>query len=919
MIVRPTVDAWVRESFPNTNYGAGAYLQLNGGTSGDDRRAYLHFKRPFPLGATVTSAVLRLYCRGSWSGSQNVLVRRVTEAWRENGITWANQPATTAANEVTQAANGKADQDVLEVDITALMQAVSGGGAWYGLRLALSANVNRLFYSSDFPLAELHPELELAYEIAPFPPTSLSPAEGVVSKASPVVRWHFSDPGSGGPSASQVQVGPDTDFPSGVALGISSGGLLGHPSYNDARIAAELDDIVAMGGSLVVGDIPWSNIEAVEGTYDFTWPDRWIVPAYERGLTPIPALSYSPNWITGYSSDKTGPTTSDDRAAYAAAAAAIAERYPFLRYLRIWNEPNLGGFWAPSANVANYGALLDAAYAAIKAVRPDLQVIACGLAGAATSGGDIDPGEFLEDLLAANRDFDALDLHIYAWDAGGDNPEAPDTVMRTFKFPYGYGWLGDTTSMRSQLVAAGRGATPIMVLETGMNDVPDAARAPEVAAWFAKLGEFAAYVTHAGWYTWNVSGDPRNITDGSLDPLLTHAALVDVFTEQGYDSGKRPNVLDQWSLQGEHVVPPSVQRYWRVRVWDDTDLASEWSDAVPFTYEPLPTLTIDSPGATVDETTPPISWTFTGTQTAVRIALWEVLASGELLEQWLLDRLPYVQDSYTLPAGILKEGRTYRVEVKVWGEADEERQFTPGAPDAATEVQEFEYVRSGAPTSPTSLTAQIVGPAIRLEWQRATMPDYFALVVDGELVHDRLDPSDLFVSGTTYRYDWLGSTAGVEHTLEVEAVVSTAGGPYQHSDSNPEVEATREQFGIYLADEADGTWVFLAGKAPADFRIGESGQTHELPHRREPVRITDNLRGYEGAVAGNVETPEERDTFNALKGRLKPLRLLIGSLNIPVLLEEASVAQHPSPGGGYDITVGVRQCGPPWPMVVAGD
>jgi hypothetical protein len=182
-------------------------------------------------------------------------------------------------------------------------------------------------------------------------------------------------------------------------------------------------------------------------------------------------------------------------------------------------------------------------------------------------------------------------------------------------------------------------------------------------------------------------------------------------------------------------------------------------------------------------------------------------------------------------------------------------------------------------------------------------------------------PADLFVSGTTYRYEWFGSRAGAEHEFEVEAVVQVggAGTPYEHSDGNATDTATRQQFAIYLVDEADGTWVQLDGQVPADFAIGESGSTHELPGRREPVRIVDGIRGYEGAVGGNVETEAQRDTFNDLKGRLKVLRLLIGSLSIPVLLEEASVGQSPAPGGGYDITVGVRQAGPPWPMVVAGD
>lgn len=73
--------------------------------------------------------------------------------------------------------------------------------------------------------------------------------------------------------------------------------------------------------------------------------------------------------------------------------------------------------------------------------------------------------------------------------------------------------------------------------------------------------------------------------------------------------------------------------YWRIMVWDGTDLASDWSDVATFGRTDLGGLSIDSPVTTTNDTTPPINWTLTGaTQERYRVNLYSLDAQGQRYE-----------------------------------------------------------------------------------------------------------------------------------------------------------------------------------------------------------------------------------------------------------------------------------------------
>lgn len=379
------------------------------------------------------------------------------------------------------------------------------------------------------------------------------------------------------------------------------------------------------------------------------------------------------------------------------------------------------------------------------------------------------------------------------------------------------------------------------------------------------------------------------------------------FTAPAYDSGKVANTLSEWDLAATAfgALADDAVRYWRVRVWDAADLVSEWSEAQEFTRKSHGTLTITnpdpSPANTVEETTPPLSWTFTGrTQEAFAAYLYRVNPTGGVTLLAKQDRVASTDTAWEVPAGILRTGDTYRFVLLVYDDLD--RQGMAGDPAYVSASRDFTYVRSGTPAAVTALTATPDGAKVVLDFTRTTDPDYFAIRVDGVEVLDRIEPADVFVSGDDYSFDYWLAEPRVEHTYEVEAVVLDAG-VLKHSDGNATATATTNPLGIWLADPVESLGVFIAGKEKASMAIGEVSGLFDVVGSRRPVRVTDAIHGYEGSFQGVILTEADRDAFLELYGRLTTLRLIIGDLNIPVELGEVSAI--PSPIGadaGFDVS-----------------
>ncbi len=249
---------------------------------------------------------------------------------------------------------------------------------------------------------------------------------------------------------------PDPSIPIGIALGSSLVGA------SDQRIAADLDDVAALGATWVRADLPWASVEpAAAGRDSWGFFDRLVAAAGARRLQVLPVLAYSPGWArpAGCTSEQCAPA---DPAPFAAFAAAAAARYAPLgiHTWEIWNEPNTREFWRPAPDPAAYVALLAATAPAMRAVDPSVRLVSGGLSPAATGDGRISQTDYLSAMcrLGAGRFVDAVGYHPYSY-----------PVPPAYPAPWNaWAQMTATTPSFASILAACGGARPrIWITEYG--------------------------------------------------------------------------------------------------------------------------------------------------------------------------------------------------------------------------------------------------------------------------------------------------------------------------------------------------------------------------------------------------------------------------------------------------------------------
>lgn len=372
------------------------------------------------------------------------------------------------------------------------------------------------------------------------------------------------------------------------------------------------------------------------------------------------------------------------------------------------------------------------------------------------------------------------------------------------------------------------------------------------------------------------------------------------------------------SSTGSFTIAAAATRYWRVQVWDATDKVSGYTAWQTFTRTNLSSLTLNSPGSTTDDLTPNVAWTFGGTQVRWKVTLEEQDSKGK----WKSPPKQLTQgtDSTTvvriLDSNALKSNGTYRVTVQVWDSV------TRSQGEAATVQQVFTYARSGAPAAVTSLTATRDpnnSPGVVLAWSRSAAPDFWALKVDGVVVLPRIDVNDTHISGTNYGFTYWAPKPRVQHTYEIEAVVQSGGAAFQHSSGNQTKTLTTNPIGVWLADAytdiINPISIQIVGNDEPSIGIGEDGTTYFPVGAQAPVRITSNIRGYEGNHAGLLQSVADVATFHTMKNRDTQLTLVMGDLVIPVRLEAVADSPTNIPGDQlWHVSFSFFQVDEPWPV-----
>lgn len=342
--------------------------------------------------------------------------------------------------------------------------------------------------------------------------------------------------------------------------------------------------------------------------------------------------------------------------------------------------------------------------------------------------------------------------------------------------------------------------------------------------------------------------------------------------------------------------------YWRVRVKDGDGLWSLWSDSAPITRAAKGTLTLVNPGAApndfVSEFTPPILWTFTGTQTHFRVKIAPANNTKKLLHD--TGKVHSSETAYTLPKRILRDDQSYRVTVQVWDDVD--REATSGDPVYVAVSRDFTVAFDNTVDPPSSLTAEAVAdaPWVDVTFGRATAPDTWTIVRDGVAIETDLEVGDVPVGavvGGVQTYVWRDYTARphVQHSYLVRAEVNG-----KLSNSGPIAHVTPIAEAIWLVDPDTAQQVILGGEG-FDTTQDDNADTYTVIGSTGVVRSVMGLNGLSGSVSGALlrtrdgfDWEDLEATLMDFKGRpADEFRLILGDLNIPVVLGDLKVVPSP--------------------------
>jgi len=364
------------------------------------------------------------------------------------------------------------------------------------------------------------------------------------------------------------------------------------------------------------------------------------------------------------------------------------------------------------------------------------------------------------------------------------------------------------------------------------------------------------------------------------------------FVTPGFDSGTVAASLPELDLSTTAYagLTAGTSTQWRVRVQDAAGIWSGWSDPATFARTAKATLTITNPAAPasnfVSESTPPISWTFTG-QTAYRVQI--SLDSDPAHPILDTGKITATTTTYTLPAKVLTvQGATYRVTVDAWDAVS--REATPGDLPNVEAFRAFFFNLSATVATVTSLTAvpDATGlPAMVLTWNRSTAPDSFAITRDGSFIAANIVPADVFVSGTQYRYTDRGVAPNLSHTWSVQAVVNGI-----TSASNPTATAqTKGSTAVWLSSPNLGLFVPVVITGQAAYDMPETAAVYYPVGPGAAVRVTQGRRGLEGSISGRITTyagtPAATWVTNMLTFKAQPdteLYLLMGAQALRVVI-----------------------------------
>jgi hypothetical protein len=254
-----------------------------------------------------------------------------------------------------------------------------------------------------------------------------------------------------GPTASPTPVSAPAS-PTGPAVGVQLHGMWS--DYSDAQRLAVLDKIAAARLQWVRIDMGWSSFQQSCRTCFSGWYlDRanfLVDAARQRGLKVLVTAWRTPDWANNGAGELAPPASPADFGSF---MAWLAGRFRGrVAAYEIWNEPDSRDFF--TGTVAQYAALVRAAYPGVKSGDPNAQVVL---------GGPINNNtDWLRSVYQAGAggSFDVLATHPYMGPSDLP-PETPDLRGDNIYL------LTHVAAVHQLMVANGDGAKPIWFTELG--------------------------------------------------------------------------------------------------------------------------------------------------------------------------------------------------------------------------------------------------------------------------------------------------------------------------------------------------------------------------------------------------------------------------------------------------------------------
>jgi len=359
-----------------------------------------------------------------------------------------------------------------------------------------------------------------------------------------------------------------------------------------------------LGASTVIVNLQWSAVVSPSagsaGDFDPTDPaspyynwstfDAYVRAAAANGLGIIGLIAGTPGWALV--APKPGmEATLPDPQALAHFATAAARRYsgsfaglPKVEGWKVWNEPNISLFFKPQFvdgqpfSPGWYRTMVNDVYDAVKAVSPDVLVIAGGTAPFFDNSPEvvaIDPDwgplSFMRQLFCLSDTLRPTCSTPVKFDVWGANPYTEGSPSRRASLPNDVS-LPDLPKMRAVLEAAKDAGNilstqPVRFWATEFSwdsKPPDAGGVPEtqLVRWVPEALHqmWASGISTATWFTLKDFAPPSDYQAGLTFGDGTAKAYTWAFTFPLVGTSRR-NQLEIWGrTPGGHATDVAVQR-----------------------------------------------------------------------------------------------------------------------------------------------------------------------------------------------------------------------------------------------------------------------------------------------------------------------------------------------------------------------